>query len=711
MRGLNATPLIALDAVVLDTETTGLDPASARLVEVAAVRVAGGRIDEASTFRRLVRPGVTIPAAATAIHGIDDAAVAQAPPFAEVWRELSAFVGDAVVIGHSIGFDLAVLKRECDRAGLAFARPRSLCVRLLGEVAGRDLAGYSLDQLAAWLGVEVTGRHSALGDAAATAQVFLALLPRLRAQNVRTLAEAEQASRALEHVLADQHRAGWVEAVASARDLDAERALSRIDAYPYRHRIADVMSAPPKIVAADTPIGRALAMMMNERVSSLFVVSNDGRGGAPPRPQDAGIVTERDILRAIAEHGSDALATPVSFVASRPLFAVRADAFVYRAIGRMGRLKVRHLGVEDENGRLCGALSTRDLLRLRAEEAVLLGDEIDAAGETPDLARAWAKLPRAAAALVAEGIPGRDVAAVISREIGELTRRAAALAEAGLKAEGFGDPPSRYTFAVLGSAGRGESLLAMDQDNAIVFAEGESGGEADRWFERLATRIADILHDVGVPYCKGGVMARNPQWRGSLATWRTRVAEWIGHSRPQDLLSVDIFFDLDGVHGDTELADSLWRYGFDTARGNVGFAKLLAESAGSMEPGVTFFGGFRTVEGRIDLKKAGLFGVVTLARVLAIRHHVVARSTPARLESLIALGLGGAQDLAGLLDAQAVFLDVILAQQIEDITAGIPATNRVAVKRLSNRDRARLRAALEQVRNLGELTQDLLFRE
>ncbi len=251
----------------------------------------------------------------------------------------------------------------------------------------------------------------------------------------------------------------------------------------------------------------------------------------------------------------------------------------------------------------------------------------------------------------------------------------------------------------------------MDQDNAIVFAEGESGGEADRWFERLATRVADILHDVGVPYCKGGVMAKNPQWRGSLATWRTRVAEWIGRSRPQDLLSVDIFFDLDGVHGDTELASSLWRHGFETARGNVGFAKLLAESAGSVEPGLSFFGGFRTVEGRIDLKKAGLFGVVTLARVLAIRHHVVARSTPARLEGLIALGLGGAQDLAGLLDAQAVFLDLILAQQIEDIAAGIPATNKVAVKRVSSRDRDRLRAALGQVRNLGELTQDLLFRE
>jgi CBS domain-containing protein len=709
MRGLNSTPLIALDAVVLDTETTGLDPASADLVEVGAVRVAGGRIVEKSSFRRLVRPPVPIPAAATDIHGIDDAAVAGAPSFAEVWPELAAFIGDDVVIGHSIGFDLAILKRECERAGLTWTRPRSLCVRLLGEIAAPpDLAG-SLGQLAGWLRVPVKGRHSALGDAATTAEIFLKLLPRLRAQNIRTLAEAEHASRRLGHVLADQHRAGWVEAVATADD--AEPALSRIDAYPYRHRIAGLMSTPPQFVAADTPVGQALTMMMGERVSSLFVRPAHGEEDAAPRPRDTGIVTERDVLRAIAEHGAAALALPVSAVASRPLLAVPAEAFVYRAIGRMARLKVRHLGVEDGDGRVCGALSARDLLRLRAQEAVLLGDEIDAAGGVPELARAWAKLPGAAAALVAEGVAGRDIAAVISREIGELTRRAAALAEARLKAEGFGDPPCPYALAVLGSAGRGESLLAMDQDNAIVFAEGEPGGEADRWFEQLGGLVADMLHDVGVPYCKGGVMAKNSQWRGSLATWRRRVTDWIRRSRPDDLLSVDIFFDLAGVHGDGSLANSLWRFGFDAARGEVGFAKLLAESAGSVESGLTWFGGIKTVEGRIDLKKTGLFGIVTLARVLAIRHHVVERSTPRRLAGLAALGLGGAQDLAALAETHAVFLDLILAQQIADIAAGVPVTNEVAVKRVSQRDRDRLRSALGQVRNLDQLAHDLLFRD
>ena len=64
---------------------------------------------------------------------------------------------------------------------------------------------------------------------------------------------------------------------------------------------------------------------------------------------------------------------------------------------------------------------------------------------------------------------------------------------------GQGAPPCPYAFVVLGSAGRGESLLAMDQDNAIVFAEGEPDGAEDRWFARLGTHVAEILHEAGVP--------------------------------------------------------------------------------------------------------------------------------------------------------------------------------------------------------------------
>jgi CBS domain-containing protein len=705
----SATPLIALDAVVIDTETTGLDAAKARLVEVAAVRIAAGEVDAGAPLRTLVRPDEPIPAAATRIHGIDDAAVSSAPPFGEIWPMLRGAIGEKVVIGHTLGFDLAVLKRECERAGVAWRRPRSLDTRLLAEVAAPDLAGYSLDQLAGWLGIEPTGRHAALADAITTARVFLALLPKLRERGIRTLAEAEQACRALTDVLAEQHRAGWVEPVAAPGRRDGEPALARIDSYPYRHRIADVMTAPPKFVGVDASLNDALTRMAKERVSSLFVLPTAMEVGSA-RPEDAGIVTERDVLRALAEQGGEALALPVGRVMSRPLAAVPADAFVYRAIGRMSRLNIRHLGVTDEDGHLVGALSARDLLRLRAEHAVQLGDEIDQARHASDLAGAWTKLPTVAAGLLAEGVAGRDVAAVISRELGALTAQAAVVAEQRMDRAGHGAPPCRYAVAVLGSAGRGESLLALDQDNALVFAEGEPDGPQDRWFEGLAVHIADILHEAGVPYCKGGVMAKNPQWRGSLATWRQRIAEWIGRSSPNDLMSVDIFFDLRPVHGDGALANTLWRDGFDLAEGETGFAKLLADAAGTTERGLNLFGGFRTRNGRLDLKKAGLFGIVTLARVLAVRHHVVERSTQARLAGIRAFGLGAEHDLYALVEAQGVFLDLILAQQIEDIESGLPATSTVVVKRLSYGARDRLRAALAAVAHLDDLVRDLLFR-
>ncbi len=700
----SATPLIALEAVAIDTETTGLDPASARIVEAAAVRLAGGRIDEKSAYRSLVNPGEPIPAASTRIHNIGDAAVASAPAFKAMWPELSAMIGGEIVIGHTLGFDLAVLKRECERAGLPWQRPRTLDTRLLAQVAEPNLGGYTLDHLAAWLGVDIAGRHSALADAIMTAKIFLALLPKLREGGIRTLAEAEQACLALTKVLEDHHRAGWLEAVAAPGADAAESALARIDTYPYRHRVRDVMSAPVKFIPGSTPLGDALKRMAADNISSLLVADAD-----PVSAGDAGIVTERDVLRALAKHGAQALTLAVDKLASRPLAAVPADAFVYRALGRMNRLKLRHLGVEDGDGLICGVVTSRDLLRLRAQEAVTLGDHIDEAADVPELARAWVRLPRAASELRAEGVPTIGIAAVISHELGALTRRAAVLAEQWMQAEGLGQAPCRYAMCVLGSAGRGESLLAMDQDNAIVFAEGAPDGDADRWFARLGAIAADILHEVGVPYCQGGVMARNPQWRGSVATWRERIDGWIGRSNPADLLSVDIFFDLAGVHGDMAMANALWRSAFDTASGNAAFAKLLVEAAGEAEPGLNMLGGIRTEGGRIDLKKTALFGIVTTARVLAIRHHILERSTSARLAGVIALGHGGAHDLGALGHAQGDILDLILGQQIVDIERGLPPGNKVVLKRLSGEERGRLKSALAAVGHLDEFTRDLLF--
>jgi DNA polymerase-3 subunit epsilon/CBS domain-containing protein len=708
-RTLGGAPLLGLDAVVIDTETTGLDPRKARVIELAAVRLSAGKLVDDGSFRQLIRPGdEKIPAATIEIHGIDDAAVATAPSFADVWAGFREYLGSRIVIGHTIGFDLAVWKRECDEAGLPWIRPRTLDTRLLAEIAAPKLAGYALEKLAAWLDIDVADRHRALGDAVMTARVFLGLVPKLRDHGIRTVAEAERACHALTAVLDDQVRSGWVEAVEPPSRLDAERTLRRYDTYAFRRRNRDIMRTPVVFVAPDLSIKEAVARMGREKISSLYIAdSPDAADGVTAA--DTGIVTERDVLRAVDRLGAAALDLPVGRIMARPLISVPADAFLYRAIGRMSRHKVRHLGVVDEAGRVVGALSARDLLRLRAGEAVSLGDEIDDAGDAHELSVAWAKLPHLAESLLAEGLSGREVAEVISRELGALSRQAAVLAERIMQESGHGGPPVPYALVVLGSAGRGESLLAMDQDNAVIFESGEPEGPEDRWFATFGKHVADILHEAGVPYCKGGVMAMNAAWRGSLATWRSRIEHWISRSSPADLLFVDIFFDLRAVHGDGGLALAVRQAAYAAADGQAAFAKLLVDSV--RVPGsLGFFGGIRTENGRIDLKSGGLFALVAAARAMAIRYRVTERATPARLAGVKALVHASHSDLDALVEAQSIFLDLILAQQVEDVGHGLPPSNAVVLKQLSPRAREQLRTALNAVAHVDDLARDLLFR-
>lgn len=704
----SATPLLALDVVAFDTETTSLDPRAARIVEIGAVRLTSGRLSEDDTFRALVNPQVPIPPVSTGVHGIDDDKVRTAPNFAKVWPEVSDYIGGSVVVGQSIGYDLAILANETDRAGISFSRPRTLDVRLLAQIVEPSLAGYSLDSLAAWLGVKAVDRHSALGDALTAARIFVALVPKLREGNIRTLAEAEAACTKLTTALEEQHRAGWSEPVLSPSRSDTERVLSRLDSYPYRHRVRELMSSPPIFIANDASVESAMKFMTDSRISSLFVAPPGKKPEAGPFPGvECGIVTERDVLRAIRKDASGAFAKPVSSIASRPLTSVPAEDFVYRAIGRMDRLRIRHLGVVDETGNVAGALTSRDLLRLRARDAVTLGDEIDEALDVHELGQAWSTLPAVARGLLDEGIEARDVSAIVSRELGALTRRAGQIAERRMSDSGKGGPPVPYALLVLGSAGRGESLLAMDQDNAIIFEKGEPDGPADKWFAELGTHVADILHEVGVPYCTGGIMAKNAPWRGSAAAWRERLQHWFGRSDPEDLLAVDIFFDFRAVHGDGALAASLWRDSYELAKGQIDFVKLLAESVGNFEPPFGWFG-LRTENGRVDLKGGGLFVIVTTARVLAIYHGIAEHSTKARIENVRALGLGSESDLNAMIETHRVILSAILDQQLADIAAGRPPSNKVEIKRLSRPEQTKLKDALASIRHANEMLRDLL---
>jgi DNA polymerase-3 subunit epsilon len=193
--GPASASLDELSFTVLDTETTGLDPAGGdRIVSLGAVRVVNGRVLRQETFERLVDPGRRVPAASTAIHGLTDAMLAGAPRIEDVLPDLVRFAEDTVLVGHDIGFDLRFLDAAARSAGVDLAHP-VLDTLLLDTTLFPAQTDHTLEAIAGRLGVSVVGRHTALGDALVTAEVLVGLLRPLREAGIRTLDDALAASR------------------------------------------------------------------------------------------------------------------------------------------------------------------------------------------------------------------------------------------------------------------------------------------------------------------------------------------------------------------------------------------------------------------------------------------------------------------------------------------------------------------------------------
>ena len=205
-------PLEELPILVFDSETTGLDVAIARIISLGAVRCHGHRLYPRINLDSLVNPGMTIPPLSTSVHGITDRMVAGAPDFATGWPPLAGMIEGKVVVGHSIGFDLAILKAECDRCGLAWQTPPALDTALLYSALYPKEQDIGLESLAARFGVEIEGRHTALGDALVTAEIWIALMAQLIDRGIATYGAAREFSMGARVLLAQQRQAGWLPA-------------------------------------------------------------------------------------------------------------------------------------------------------------------------------------------------------------------------------------------------------------------------------------------------------------------------------------------------------------------------------------------------------------------------------------------------------------------------------------------------------------------
>ncbi len=187
-------PLAELSYTVFDTETTGLSPREGdRIIQIGATRIVAGKLRRQEAFEQLVDPDRDLPAAGIAIHGITPAMVQGQPRIGEVLPAFHAFAQETVLVAHNAAFDMAFLQVEEAGSGVRFTQP-VLDTLLLSAVIHPQQESHSLEAIAERLGVTILGRHTALGDAMVTAEVFLKMIPLLAAQGITTLAQAREAA-------------------------------------------------------------------------------------------------------------------------------------------------------------------------------------------------------------------------------------------------------------------------------------------------------------------------------------------------------------------------------------------------------------------------------------------------------------------------------------------------------------------------------------
>ncbi len=303
-----------------------------------------------------------------------------------------------------------------------------------------------------------------------------------------------------------------------------------------------------------------------------------------------------------------------------------------------------------------------------------------------------------------------------------VTIRVLKLLEEELKRDGLGEPPAEYVWIGLGSEGRDEQTLLTDQDNMIIYGQGDGIGQkaesADGYFLEFSKRAVERLHSVGFEKCKGGVMPSNEKWRGSMDAWKRRLEERITYDKGIfESLDVIILTDARCIYGKKQLLDDLLDYFFGFLRDNKQVMKEFIETAVLMPTALSFFGNFKVDKDgehkdTFNIKLTGWAPLILSVRMLAINNGIFEVNTLKRIKLLREMEIIKKEMENDLIDAYLTFVRFRIMNQINSRADGNNApraANHINPEMLRSDEQEKIRKAMKSVEALQKYIQEVLL--
>lgn len=442
----------------------------------------------------------------------------------------------------------------------------------------------------------------------------------------------------------------------------------------YSKKVGDLHFRGLHVCSGKTPVYEVASIMAKEKISCLFIGD----------PEILGFVTDITLRdKVLAKNLTPSI--EVEQIMDRGIFSIDKNDFLYEALILMFQSKSRYLLVRDGND-YTGWLSRNKILTEQYQGPFVFIQSVKQAMDVEELAQKWRIVPQIVHQLIERGIRSYIVNEIITMVSDAITWR---VIENTLK--DLGEPPAKFVFFVLGSEGRGEQTLKTDQDNAIIYEDkaNEQRELVRAYFLELAERVSSALDFIGIVFCKGGFMAKNPKWTHSLSHWKRNYESWIQDSGPETLMKYSTFFDCRAIYGEFSLLDELKEYmNVQLKNPTEKFFLNLGNNALQYEPPLTFLKrNIRTFdidgEAHFNIKKT-MAPIVDLARVFALKHRIFETNTGKRIEALKRIGVFTEKEARELNHAYYYLMALRLEKQsLQIIEKGQKPVNYVAVNQLT----------------------------